>query len=73
MGLGIIINHEIRIPIKQPVFHGKYPSLFFFSWLTCLCLVPESCLRAAQQVALKKTTRLSRNLIIRELLRDNDG
>ena len=27
------INHEIRIPIKQPVFHGKYPALFF-SWLT---------------------------------------
>ena len=21
--IGIIIGHEIRIPIKQPVFHGK--------------------------------------------------
>ncbi len=28
----IIINHEIRIPIKQPVFHGKYPAVFFL-WL----------------------------------------
>ena len=27
------INHEIRIPINQPVFHGKYPAVFF-SWLT---------------------------------------
>ena len=31
--LGIIINHEIRIPIKQPLFDGKYPAVFFFSWL----------------------------------------
>ena len=28
--LGIIRNHEIRIPIKQPVFHGKIgPGIFF--------------------------------------------
>ena len=24
----IIISHEIRIPINQPGFHGKYPSIF---------------------------------------------
>ena len=23
------MNHEIRIPIKQPGFHGKYPRVFF--------------------------------------------
>ena len=26
--VGIIMNHYVRIPIKQPVFHGKYPSSF---------------------------------------------
>ena len=30
--VGILINHEIRIPIKQPGFHGKYLRVFF-SWL----------------------------------------
>ena len=23
------INHETRIPIKEPGFNGKYPSFFF--------------------------------------------
>ena len=23
------MNHEIRIPIKQPGFNGKYPRVFF--------------------------------------------
>ena len=27
--IGTIINHEIRIPINQPVFHGKYLRVFF--------------------------------------------
>ena len=27
-----VIHHEIRIPIKQPVFHGKYPRVSE-SWL----------------------------------------
>ena len=22
--VGMIVNHEIRIPVKQPVFHGHY-------------------------------------------------
>ena len=26
-----IISHDIRIPIKQPGFHGKYPRVFFVS------------------------------------------
>ena len=29
--IGTIINHDIRIPINQPVFHGKYLRVFF-SW-----------------------------------------
>ena len=24
-----MINHDIRIPTKQPAFHGKYPAGFF--------------------------------------------
>ena len=28
------ISHEIRIPIKQPGFNGKYPRDMFFSWLS---------------------------------------
>ena len=28
------ICHELRIPIKQPGFHGKYIRCFFFSWFT---------------------------------------
>ena len=31
----IIINHEIRIPIEQPGFHGKY-LMGFVSWLICV-------------------------------------
>ena len=27
--IGILINHEIRIPINQPVFHGKYGRVFW--------------------------------------------
>ena len=26
--IGILINHEIRIPINQPVFHGKSGRVF---------------------------------------------
>ena len=29
--MGIKIDHYIRITIKQPVFHGKYPADFFFT------------------------------------------
>ena len=36
--MGIILNHEIRIPIQQSVFHGSSIRLFFFSWLM-QCLV----------------------------------
>lgn len=31
-----IINHDMRIPIKQPVFDGKYPSLCFPSRILVL-------------------------------------
>ena len=27
--VGIIINHELRIPINQPRIHGKYPAGIF--------------------------------------------
>ena len=27
--VGIVINHEIRIPMKQAGFNGKYPAGFF--------------------------------------------
>ena len=32
--VGIIINHQIRIPIKQPVFHGKSPIFFSVAHLS---------------------------------------
>ena len=40
--IGTIINHEIRIPINQPVFHGKYLRVFFvaqlvFSTMAWIC------------------------------------
>ena len=28
--IGIIVNHDPRITIKQPGFHGKYPADIFF-------------------------------------------
>ena len=27
--VGIIINHELKIPINQPGFHGTYPAGIF--------------------------------------------
>ena len=42
---GLVINHKKNIPIKQPVFHGKYPRLFFswLGWIVWRCLeVPKN-------------------------------
>ena len=39
--MGIIINHDIRIPITQPGFNGKWRGPFF-SWLTCLVVAFSS-------------------------------
>ena len=45
--MGSIINHDIRIPVKQPVFHGKYPRVFFrgshetpWIWMEKFVVVP---------------------------------
>ena len=38
----IINNHEIRIPIKQLVFHGKYPRGPFFVALLFLFQVLQN-------------------------------
>ena len=41
--MGIVINHEIRIPLNQPGFNGKYPSFFFrgspVPWNPTRCLL----------------------------------
>ncbi len=29
-------DHLVRIPIKQPVFHGKYPAVFFWGFLSSI-------------------------------------
>ena len=33
--VGIKVNHEIRILIQQPVFHGKYPRVLFVPDMDC--------------------------------------
>ena len=38
--MGIVSQTIMRILLKQPVFHGKYPS-FLFSFLRCV-LTPDS-------------------------------